>query len=93
MSGGTDAMRDVYSKLDWAASRHDEMMRRFEEFAKPGGGEMIAHTDLLRSPGRPAGLVVAKFLVEEPMPVAMGLPGRGPNPTTREPRWITSSRG
>ena len=39
MRGGIDALSDVYAKLDWATKRHDDMQRRFEDFAKPGGGD------------------------------------------------------
>jgi hypothetical protein len=29
----------VYAKLDWATTRHDEMLDRFEGFVKSGGDE------------------------------------------------------
>jgi hypothetical protein len=39
MGDGSGALNDVYAKLDWATTRHDELLDRFEEFAKPGGGD------------------------------------------------------
>lgn len=66
-------MRDVHAKLDWATNRHDEMVRVFEEFAKPGGGDDRPYGIAVQEPGKPAGLVVARFIVEEPMPTEMGL--------------------
>jgi hypothetical protein len=70
---GHDALEDVYAKLDWATSRHDEMERRFEEFAKPGGGDERPYGIQYREFSKPRGLVVASFIVEEPMPVEMSL--------------------
>jgi hypothetical protein len=30
VSGGSDALSDVYAQLDWATKRYDDMQRRFE---------------------------------------------------------------
>ncbi len=66
-----DALRDVYRKLDWAASRHDEMLRLFEEYLKPGGGDERPCGIRWRERDRPKGLVVARFIIDERMPEAM----------------------
>lgn len=66
-------MRDVYAKLDWATRHHDDMRRVFEDFAKPGGGDERPYGIRYRERDKPAGLVVASFIVEEPMPVEMSL--------------------
>jgi hypothetical protein len=73
LSTGTDALSAVYAKLDWATSRHDEMQRRFEEFAKPGGGDERPYGIRYDEPRKPAGLVVASFILEKPMPVELSL--------------------
>lgn len=73
VSGGSDALSDVYRQLDWATKRYDDMQRRFEHFAKPGGGDERPYGIRFREPDRPAGLVVASFIVEEPMPWEMSL--------------------
>jgi hypothetical protein len=70
MSRGSDALSDVHRKLDWATGKHDEMLRIFEEYLKPGGGNE-----------RPCGVrfrwqkavVVAFFNIDEPMPDAMSM--------------------
>jgi hypothetical protein len=71
VSSGGDALRDVHRKLDWAASKHDEMLRIFETFLKPGGGAERPCGIKWRVQDRPKGLVVARFIVDEPMPDAM----------------------
>jgi hypothetical protein len=71
VSGGSDALRGVYSKLDWATSRHDEMLRVFEGYLKPGGGDERPCGVRWRRLRRPAGLVVARFIIDEPMPDEM----------------------
>jgi hypothetical protein len=68
MSGGSDALSDVYAKLDRATKLHDDMRRLFVEFAKPGGGDERPYGARLRERNKPAGLVVAFFIAEEPMP-------------------------
>jgi hypothetical protein len=73
VNGGGRALRDVYAKLDWATERHDEMQHRFETFAKPGGGDERPYGIKFHQRGTPAGLVVASFMVEEPMPVELSL--------------------
>lgn len=73
MTGGGDALSDVYAKLDWAARRHEEMERLFEDFAKPGGGDERPYGIRYRARNKPAGLVVAFFIVEQPMPLEMSL--------------------
>jgi hypothetical protein len=70
---GSDALRDVYAKLDWAASRHEAMHRLFEDFAKPAEGDERPYGLQFHEVGKPAGLVVASFIVEQAMPVAMSL--------------------
>ena len=71
MSRGSDALRDVHRKLDWAASREDEMLRVFENYLKPGGGDERPCGIKWRERDRPKGLVVARFIIDEPMPDAM----------------------
>jgi hypothetical protein len=73
VSGGGDALSDVFAKLDWATKRHGDMERLFEEYAKPGGGDERPIGIRFRERNKPAGLVVAFFIVEEPMPVEMSL--------------------
>jgi hypothetical protein len=73
VSTGSDALKDAFAKLDWAASRHDHMERCFAEFAKPGGGDERPYGIKFHQSARPAGLVKASFIVEEPMPVEMSL--------------------
>jgi hypothetical protein len=73
VSSGSDALSDVYAKLDWATKRHDDMQRLFEDFAKPGGGDERPYGIRFRERDRPAGLVVASFIVEQPMPLEMSL--------------------
>jgi hypothetical protein len=73
VTAGSDALRDAYATLHWAASRHDEMLRVFAEFARPGGGDDRPYGIRFHTRGRPAGLVVASFIVEEPMPGEMSL--------------------
>lgn len=73
MATGSDAFRDVYAKLDWAAKRHDDMERVFEKYAKPGGGDERPIGIRFRQRDRPAGLVVGFFNVDEPMPLEMSL--------------------
>jgi hypothetical protein len=63
----------VYAKLDWATSRHDEMLRIFEEFIRPGGGDERPYGIRFREADKPAGLVVAHFTVDESMPEEMSL--------------------
>ena len=70
MSRSGDALSDVHRKLDWATGKNDEMLRIFEEYLKPGGGD-----------DRPCGVrfrwqkavVVAFFNIDEPMPDAMSM--------------------
>src|SRR4051794_12061402 len=66
-------MRDVYAKLDWATSRHDEMYRIFTEFVRPGAGDERPYGIQFELKERPAGLVIARFIVEEQMPEAMSM--------------------
>jgi hypothetical protein len=47
--------------------------RRFEDFAKPGGGDERPYGIRFHEPDKPGGLVVASFIVEEPMPLEMSL--------------------
>jgi hypothetical protein len=73
VSAGNEALRDVYAKLDWATAKHDDMIDLFEEFAKPGCGDERPLGIRFRERGKPAGLVVAFFIAEDPMPVKMSL--------------------
>lgn len=73
MSGGSDTISDVYAKLEWAKKCHDHMQRRFEDFAKPGGDDERPYGIRFRERDKPAGLVVASFIVEQPMPLEMSL--------------------
>jgi hypothetical protein len=70
VSRGGDALRDVHRKLDWA-SKHGEMLRTFEGFLRPGGGDERPCGIRWRERDRPKGLVVARFMIDEPMPDAM----------------------
>jgi hypothetical protein len=71
MTRGAIAMRDVFAKLDWAAEKHEEMLSIFEEWLKPGGGDERPCGIRWRVADRPAGLLVAFFIVDEPMPSRM----------------------
>jgi hypothetical protein len=71
MSTGSDAMRDVYAKLGWAEKHLADLMGLGHDYLQPGGGDR-----------RPLGiqfdqsyppLVVAKFIVEKPVPVQISL--------------------
>lgn len=64
-------MRDVRAKLDWATEKHEEMLSVFEQWLKPGGGDERPCGVRWRSADRPAGLLVAFFIVEEPLPGRM----------------------
>jgi hypothetical protein len=66
-------MSDVHAKLDWAARHHDDMLRLFEEIAMPGGGNERPFGVRYRERDKPAGLVVAFFIAEKPLPVEMSL--------------------
>jgi hypothetical protein len=64
-------MRDVYAKLKWAEKHLAEMMSLARGYLRPGGGD-----------DRPIGIVfdnrwppivVAKFIVEEPLPIEISL--------------------
>ena len=66
MSSGSNALRDVHRKLDWATSRHDEMLRVFEGYLKPHGGDERPCGIKWREQHKPQGLVVARFIVDEP---------------------------
>jgi hypothetical protein len=72
-STGKSALRDAYAKLDWAASRHDEMYGIFTESARPGGGDERPYGIQFEVKERPAGLVIARFIVEEEMPGSMSM--------------------
>jgi hypothetical protein len=66
-------LSDVYKKLSWAERCHDQMVERFEEFAAPGGGDERPFGIQFAEPGKPRGLVLARFIVERPMPIEMAL--------------------
>jgi hypothetical protein len=73
LSLGSDALRGAYAKLDWATTRHEEMERIFEEYAKPEGGDERPLGIRFRQRDRPAGWIVAFFIAEEPMPIELSL--------------------
>jgi hypothetical protein len=66
-------LRDVHRKLDWAMSRHDEMLRIFEDYLKADGGDERPCGIKWREQHKPQGLVVARFIVDEPMPDDMSM--------------------
>jgi hypothetical protein len=70
---GSDALTDVYAKLNWATNRHEEMMVIFEEYAKPGGGDERPIGIRFREADKPAGWTVAFFNVDRAMPLEMSL--------------------
>jgi hypothetical protein len=70
---GTDALSDAYAKLGWATKLDNDIKRRFADFAMPDGGDEASFGIHLREYPRPAGLVVARFIVKEPMPVELRL--------------------
>gem|GEM_PF-5252671 len=71
MSSGSEALVGVRAKLDWATEKHDEMVRVFEDWLKPGRGDERACGIRWRAADRPAGLLVAFFIVDQPMPEQM----------------------
>jgi hypothetical protein len=71
MSKGSDAMRDVYAKLAWAEEHLAELMGLAHDYLRPAGGDerpLGIELDNSRPP-----VVVAKFIVERPMPVEISL--------------------
>jgi hypothetical protein len=71
MSRGCDAMRDVYAKLDWADEHLGELMELGRVFLRPGGGDerpLGIEFDDSRPP-----VVVARFIVEKPLPIEISL--------------------
>jgi hypothetical protein len=73
VSRGSDALGDVYATLEWATKRYDDMQRRFKDFAQPGGGDERPYGIRFHERDRPAGLVVATFLVQQPVPIEISL--------------------
>jgi len=71
MSKGTDAMRDVYSKLEWAEKHLADLMDLGQDYLRPGGGDERPLG--IRFNDRHPPLVIASFIVEKPMPVEMSL--------------------
>src|SRR5690348_3983572 len=71
--GASQALRDVYARLDRAAEHHDAMARRFEAFVEPGRGQMRPCGIEFRAAGHPAESVIAVFVVKQPMPREMAL--------------------
>jgi hypothetical protein len=68
---GSDAMKDVYAKLKWAETHLGEIIALAGEYLRPGGGD-----------DRPVGIefdnrqptvVVARFIIEEPLPEEISL--------------------
>jgi hypothetical protein len=71
MSKGSDAMSDVYAKLGWAEKHLADLMDLTHDYLRPGGGDerpLGIKLDDSRPP-----LVVARFIIEEPVPVEIGL--------------------
>jgi hypothetical protein len=71
MSRGTDAMSDVYAKLRWAEKHQADLMAVGHEYLRADGGDerpLGVEFDYGRPP-----VVVAKFIVDEPMPDDIGL--------------------
>src|SRR4051812_19530728 len=71
MSRGSDAMRDVYAKLGWAKTHVVELTKLGEDYLRPGGGDerpLGVAWDIRRPP-----MVVARFMIDEPMPVEISL--------------------
>jgi hypothetical protein len=71
MSNSCDAMSDVYAKLDWADQHVAELVELGRDFLRPGGGDerpLGIEFDDTRRP-----VVVAKFIVEKPLPVEISL--------------------
>ena len=66
-------MSDARAKLSWAERCHDEMQRLFGDFAKPGGGDERPHAIRFHAATRPMGLIVAKFGIDEAMPIEMSM--------------------
>jgi hypothetical protein len=66
-------LASTFAKLAWANDRHEEMIRRFAEFALREDPKDRPYGIRFHEPGRPAGLIVARFIVERAMPVTMSL--------------------
>jgi hypothetical protein len=69
---GKHPMGDVHARLDWAVSRHDELQRLSREWVGRGGEESPFGVTLRELP-KPAGLVVARFTIDQPIPNEMRL--------------------
>lgn len=71
---GTHVFASAYAKLDWALSLHERMQSVFAEFALKEHHETGRPYGIrFRVAPKPRGLVVAKFIVERPMPDEMAL--------------------
>jgi hypothetical protein len=71
MSKGSDAVADVNSKLDWAEKHLADLMHLAQEYLRPGGGDarpLGIEFDDTRPP-----VVIARFIIEEPVPVEISL--------------------
>jgi hypothetical protein len=71
MSRSCDALSDVYAKLDWADEHLADLVELGRAFLRPGGGDeriLGIEFDDTRPP-----MVVARFIVEEPLPVEISL--------------------
>jgi hypothetical protein len=73
VTAGTEALASAYAKLRWAESRHHEMQRIFAAFALPEDPNARPYGIQFRARDRPAGLIVATFIVEKPIPEEMSL--------------------
>src|SRR5215218_6331851 len=70
---GSDALGDAYAKLAWATKLDGDIKRGFADFAMPGDGNARPFSIELRERPRPAGLVIARFIIEEQIPTELRL--------------------
>jgi hypothetical protein len=73
MSTGAEPLASANAKLRWARSRHNEMQQRFAAFALPDDPDARPYGIKFDARGKPAGLVVATFILEQPMPEDLSL--------------------
>jgi hypothetical protein len=73
MTAGTEALASAYAKLCWAESRHDQMRETFAAFAETEDEDARPYGIKFRALERPAGLIIATFIVEKAMPEEISL--------------------
>lgn len=66
-------LASAYAKLRWAENHHEEMQRSFAAFALPDDPKARPYGIQFRARAKPAGLIVATFIAEQPMPEEMSL--------------------